>query len=50
LPSVRKRTVRNSKDRRQDSAVASVLGGFLTADRRKGGDRRKKQPRASNPR
>ncbi len=43
---MKKRTVRNPRDRREDNSIASVLGGFLPADRRKGGDRRRKEPRA----
>lgn len=32
---------RKKQDRRKASAPASVLGGFLKEDRRKGGERRK---------
>lgn len=44
---MKKRIARKPRDRRKDNAVGSVLGGFLPTDRRKGGDRRRKEPRAS---
>ena len=41
-------TARKKEDRRKDDVPASLLGGFLRQDRRKGADRRRRNDRPAS--